>query len=182
VAFDEAVQNFNNFDQQDNKLHDLFRLYCEYAPQSSNLNIQTCWNAFNEALYSTLRMIFNGSGTVMNADTQFAWRCFTNDLTTPDITGAYEARRPSKTIFVRLKYFFIEFSLLGTSGASRNSARAGGAPTTGAATTAAPPASKKGAGGRDKVSDDKTSSKQPPQLAASLSTTELQGDFALNSK
>jgi hypothetical protein len=85
-------------DQQNNKLTELFRLYCEYAPQSANLTIQTCWNAFNEALYSTLRTVFNGSGQPLTADTQFAWRCFTNDITTPDIMGVYEAKRPSKFI------------------------------------------------------------------------------------
>ncbi len=85
-------------DEQDNKLNELFRLYCEYAPQSANLNVHTCWNGFNEALYSTLRTIFGGSGQTLNADTQFAWRCFTNDLVTPDIMGAYEAKRPSKFI------------------------------------------------------------------------------------
>jgi hypothetical protein len=85
-------------DQQDNKLNELFRLYCEYAPQSTNLTIHACWHAFNEALYSTLRTIFNGTGQPLNADIQFAWRCFTNDLSTPDIMGAYEIKRPSKFI------------------------------------------------------------------------------------
>jgi len=87
-------------DQKDNKLNQLFRLYCEYAPQSSNLTILACWNAFNDALYSTLRATLNGSGQPLTAEIQFAWRCFTNDLVTPDIMGAYEARRPSKKIFV----------------------------------------------------------------------------------
>lgn len=95
---DDAVQNFNNLDQQDNKLNEIFRFYCEYAPQSANLSIQACWNAFNEALYATLRSVFNGSGQTLNGDTQFAWRCFTNDLKTPDIMGAYESKRPSKSI------------------------------------------------------------------------------------
>lgn len=90
------MQNFNNTDEQDRKLNELFHLYCEYAPQSSNLTVHACWRAFNEALYSTLRTTFQASGQQLTADMQFAWRCFTNDLTTPDIMGAYEARRPSK--------------------------------------------------------------------------------------
>ncbi len=85
-------------DQQDKKLNELFRLYCEYAPQSEHLTVHACWNAFNEALYSTLRAVFYGSGQALAADIQFAWRCFTNDLKTPDIVGAYEAKRPSKII------------------------------------------------------------------------------------
>ena len=98
LALDDAVQNFNNIDQQDEKLNELFRLYCEYAPQSANFTIDKCWNAFNQALYLTLRTICNGSGQPLNADTQFAWRCFTNDLSTVDIMGVYKARRPSKMI------------------------------------------------------------------------------------
>lgn len=90
------MQNFNNLDEQDRKLNELFRVYCEYSPQSANLTIQACWRAFNEALYSTLRTTFNGAAQPLNADMQFAWRCFTNDLTTPDIMGAYDAKRPSR--------------------------------------------------------------------------------------
>ena len=90
-------------DVQDNKLTELFRLYCEYASQTENLTVHTCWHGFNEALYSTLRTTFNGSGQPLNAETQFAWRCFTNDLKTPDIMGAYEARRPSS----KLSSFFL---------------------------------------------------------------------------
>jgi hypothetical protein len=45
-----------------------------------------------------LRAVFYGSGQALAADIQFAWRCFTNDLKTPDIVGAYEAKRPSKII------------------------------------------------------------------------------------
>ncbi|CAF4088818.1 unnamed protein product [Rotaria sp. Silwood2] len=159
LAFDDAIQNFNNIDQQDIKLNELFRLYCEYASPLSNLTVQTCWNTFNQALYSTLRTICNGSGQPLSAETQFAWRCFTNDLATPDIMGVYESRRPS------------------TSGASRNSARAGNAPGaggTGAATTGVPAAGKKGGGGKDKSIDDKAASKQLSQLSTSLSTAELQ--------
>ena len=33
----------------------------------------------------------------VNADTQFAWRCFTGDLLTADILAAYETKRPSRT-------------------------------------------------------------------------------------
>lgn len=83
-------------DLQNKKLNELFAFYCEYAPQSTNLNVHKCWKAFNEALFSTLRTIFSGSGQPLNGDTQFAWRCFTNDLTTPDIMGVYEANRPGK--------------------------------------------------------------------------------------
>jgi hypothetical protein len=89
-------------DQQDNKLNELFRLYCEYAPQSANLTIDRCWNAFNEALYSTLRTVLYGAGQSLNIETQFAWRCFTNDLVTPDIMGVYEAKRPSKMIILSI--------------------------------------------------------------------------------
>ncbi|CAM4739728.1 unnamed protein product [Rotaria magnacalcarata] len=159
LALDDGVQNFNNMDQQNTKLTELFRLYCEYASPLANLTLLTCWNGFNQALYSTLRTICNGSGQPLNADAQFAWRCFTNDLSTPDIMGVYDARRPS------------------TPGASRNSARAGNAPGGGgttAAATATATAGKKGAGGKDKNVDDKAASKQQSQLNASLSTTELQ--------
>ncbi|CAF3339320.1 unnamed protein product, partial [Rotaria socialis] len=71
----------------------------------------------------------------------------------------------------------------GTSGASRNSARAGNAPGgggTAAATTATATAGKKGAGGKDKNVDDKAASKQQSQLNASLSTAELQGKLFAN--
>lgn len=91
-------------DQQDNKLNELFRLYCEYAPQSTNLTIHACWHAFNEALYSTLRTIFNGTGQPLNADIQFAWRCFTNDLSTTDILGAYEAKRRSRRFLIKILF------------------------------------------------------------------------------
>ncbi len=36
------------------------------------------------------------SGSIVNPDTQFAWRCFTNDLSTPDILSAYETKPPGK--------------------------------------------------------------------------------------
>jgi len=84
-------------DLQDKKLTELFRSYCDYAPQSANLTVQKCWNVFNEALFATFRTIFNGSGILINADTQFAWRCFTNDLTTPDIMGVFETQRPGNS-------------------------------------------------------------------------------------
>ena len=98
VALDDAVQNFNDLDQQESRLHDLFHSYCEQASPLSNLTVHTCWNAFNQALYSTLRSVYHASGQTLSPDTQFAWRCFTNDLTTPDIMGVYEARRPSNCI------------------------------------------------------------------------------------
>lgn len=112
LALDDAVQNFNNMDQQDAKLNELFQLYCEYGSPSANLTIQTCWNNFNQALYSTLRTVYNGSGQTLNTDTQFAWRCFTNDLTTPDIMGVYEARRPSRILKYAIKILFSIYFLL----------------------------------------------------------------------
>lgn len=156
-AVDDAVQNFNNFDQQDNKLNELFHLYCEYA-QAASLSVQTCRNAFNEALYSTLRTAYHSSGQTLNADIQFAWRCFTNDLTTPDIMGAYDSRRPS------------------TSGGSRHSARAGNAPGAGGTTAGnAPAAGKKGGagGGKDKSVDEKSTNKQQPQVTAPTTITDV---------
>ncbi len=129
-ALDNSIQNFHLINQQKNKLYELFHLYCQNAPKSIHLNIEICLNAFNQALYSTLRTILNSSGSVINAEIQFAWRCFTNDLSTTDILGFYATKRPS-----------------------RYSARAGG-------NTGGGPISKKGGGGRDKSSDDKINSKQ----------------------
>jgi hypothetical protein len=97
---DESVQNFHLIDQQENKLHDLFRSYCENAPKSNDLTIQTCLNTFNQALYITLRAIFSATGAAVNTGTQFAWRCFTNDLTTPDILAVYETTRTSRRFYV----------------------------------------------------------------------------------
>ncbi len=73
-------------------------MYCDNAPKSINLTIQTCLNAFNQALYSTLRIIMSSMGSNVNADTQFAWRCFTNDLLTTDILAVYEIKRPSSEL------------------------------------------------------------------------------------
>lgn len=71
---------------------------------------------------------------------------------------------------------------LGTSGGSRNSARAGNAPGaggTGAATAAAPAGGKKGAaGGKDKGADDKAAGKQQGQAPATSSMAELQGKLS----
>lgn len=79
-------------------------MYCQQAPQSIYLTPQICLNIFHQALYSTLRMIFNTSQTNISPETQFAWRCFTNDLTTSDILGAYETKRPSR----KEKRFFFQ--------------------------------------------------------------------------
>ena len=167
---DDAIQNFHNPDEQYRKLSELFHLYCSFAPASSTLTVQSCWKAFNQALYTTLRTLFTGSGNVLTAETQFAWRCFTNDLNTPDIIGAYEAKRPSNDF--SLSPPFDLNCRRETSGASRNSARAGGAPGAATATTAA--AGKRGAAGKDKATDEKPSGKQP-QLANATSVTEAQG-------
>lgn len=105
LALDDAIQNFHNPELQNKKLSELFHLYCSYAPPSSKLSVQSCWKAFNQALYNTLRILFTGTGNVLTAETQFAWRCFTNDLNTPDIIGAYESRRPSNI------FDFIFFSI-----------------------------------------------------------------------
>jgi hypothetical protein len=96
---DNSIQNFHLINQQENKLNELFRLYCQHAPISIHLNMQICLNAFNQALYSTLRTILNTSGSVINPEIQFAWRCFTNDLFTPDILGVYETKRLSRRFF-----------------------------------------------------------------------------------
>jgi hypothetical protein len=103
-ALDDSIQNFHLINQRENKLHEIFRSYCQNAPKSIHLTIQTCLNAFNQALYSTLRTIINTSGSVINADMQFAWRCFTNDLSSPDMLGAYEVKRPSKQLLIKLLF------------------------------------------------------------------------------
>lgn len=115
----------------------------------------------------------------MSADIQFAWRCFTNDLSTPDIMGAYDSTRPSILLHSEDSTRRCS-SLIGTSGGSRHSARAGNAPGasgTAAATTAAPAAGKKGGagGGKDKAGDEKSTSKQQPQVTVSASITDLPG-------
>ncbi|CAF3367996.1 unnamed protein product [Rotaria sp. Silwood1] len=99
LALDDSIQNFHLIGQQENKLYDLLSLYCENAPKSLDLTIQTCFNIFNQALYSTLRTVLSVSGSGISVDTQFAWRCFTNDLATPDILSAYETKRPSMKLF-----------------------------------------------------------------------------------
>ncbi|CAF3652930.1 unnamed protein product [Rotaria sordida] len=153
LALDDSIQNFHLIDQQENKLHDLFNLYCEHAPKSLDLTIQTCFNIFNQALYSTLRTVLAASGSTINVDTQFAWRCFTNDLSTPDILAAYEAKR----LVVR--------SL------SRHSARAAGSSS---ASTGTSTPSKRTIGGREKNVDDKPSLKQQFSLTNSSSTLDMQ--------
>ncbi|UJR30270.1 hypothetical protein I4U23_017808 [Adineta vaga] len=156
LALDDSIQNFNNMDQQDNRLQELFRLYCDYAPESAHLTVQTCWKVFNEAIYTTLRNILANAGQALNTETQFAWRCFTNDLTTTDIMGVYETKHNNLN-------------------ATRNSARPNNATVpanpapTGTSTTA-----KKGGGGKDKGGTDDKASKQQQQLAASLSVSDLQ--------
>ena len=87
-------------DQQDGKLNELFRTYCQYAPEAANLTIQKCWRAFKDAIYATLRTLLHSAGQALNTETQYAWRCFTNDLATPDIMGAYETRQ-RKELLVR---------------------------------------------------------------------------------
>jgi hypothetical protein len=100
-AFDDSAQNFHLIDARDDKLHHLFRSYCEHAPKSVNLTMQTCLNAFNQAFYSTLRTVMTTSGLGVNPETQFAWRCFTNDLVTPDILAAYEVKRRSENSLIK---------------------------------------------------------------------------------
>ncbi|CAF3372079.1 unnamed protein product [Rotaria sp. Silwood1] len=153
LALDDSIQNFHLIGQQENKLYDLLSLYCENAPKSLDLTIQTCFNIFNQALYSTLRTVLSVSGSGISVDTQFAWRCFTNDLATPDILSAYETKRP------------IVRSL------SRHSARTAG---NSSASTGTPTTSKRSTGGREKNVDDRSSSKQQFSLTNSPSTSDIQ--------
>ncbi len=97
---EDTIKNFHLINEQENKLNDFFRFYCQHASKSMDLTVQTCLNAFNQALYSTLRTVINTSGSTINAETQFAWRCLTNDLSTPDILGVYEIKRPSKRFLI----------------------------------------------------------------------------------
>ncbi|CAF4694484.1 unnamed protein product, partial [Rotaria sp. Silwood2] len=153
LALDDSIQNFHLIGQQENKLIDLFSLYCEHAPKTLDLTIQTCLNTFNQALYSTLRTILAASGSGISVDTQFAWRCFTNDLSTPDILAAYDAKRP------------IVRSL------SRHSARTAGSSS---AIIGTPSTSKKGIGAREKNNDDRSSLKQQFSSTNSSSTSDIQ--------
>lgn len=100
LALEHSIQNFHVCPQDQNKLHELFQIYCQHAPPSINLTVQTCFDAFNPALYATIRtMATNTSGSVITAENQFAWKCFTNDLSSGDILGAYELKRTSKPSF-----------------------------------------------------------------------------------
>ena len=83
-----------------------------------------CFHAFHQALYSTLRTVIGTSGSTINAETQFAWRCFTNDLLTPDILGAYEIKRPSE--WVVKGEFVVRVGFLGVTSANRHSTRTDG--------------------------------------------------------
>ncbi|CAF2133241.1 unnamed protein product [Rotaria magnacalcarata] len=160
LALDDSIENFHLVDQKENKLYNLFSSYCEQAPKSIELSIQTCFTVFNQALYSTLRSTIAASGPGINVHTQFAWRCFTNDLLTPDILTAYEVKRP----IVRSP--------------SRQSARIIGSSSVPTGTNIA---NKKTIGSRDKNSDDKTTLKQQPpstsdrqeESSSSLLTQEL---------
>ncbi len=104
---EDSIENFHLINQKENKLLELFRFYCQYASSSSiNLTVQRCLHAFHQALYFTLRTVIPTSGLTINAEIQFAWRCFTNDLSTPDILGAYEIKRLSINDF-SIEDFFL---------------------------------------------------------------------------
>ncbi|CAM2703017.1 unnamed protein product [Rotaria socialis] len=145
LALDDSIENFHLVDQKENKLYNLFSSYCEQAPKSIDLSIQICFTVFNQALYSTLRSTIAVSGPGINVDTQFAWRCFTNDLSTPDILTAYDVKRS----IVRSP--------------SRHSARIIGSSSVPTGTNIT---NKKTVGSRDKSSDDKTTLKQQPPSTA----------------
>ena len=162
-ALDDSVQTFHLTGQQENKLHQLLCSYCTNAPKSINLTLQTCLNAFNQALYLTLRTIITG----INADTQFAWRCFTNDLSTPDILAAYEIKRRSREL---IEILFEEIFVIGMTSANRNSARTIG-------NSAGISSTKRSGGGKEKNSEDRINSKQQSALTPSLSIPDLQGYF-----
>ena len=96
LALDDSIQNFHQVDRRTNELHDFLRYYCQQAPELLQITFTKCLLAFHQALYATLRTMLNTPGSTTTADTQFAWRCYTNDLSTPDILAAYEPKRPSK--------------------------------------------------------------------------------------
>ena len=109
--------------------------------------METCLNAFNQALYATIKTtMINTSGAVITAETQFAWRCFTNDLSTGDILGAYETKRTSKT-FPTKTHPIGSSEFVGMATVSRHSARAEGRSS---AST-----SKRSGGGRERSSNEK---------------------------
>ena len=119
-ALEDSVENFHLIHQHENQLFALFRLFC----QQTHLTIPMCLHAFHQALYSTLRTILGTSGSTISAETQFAWRCFTNDLLTPDILGAYEIKRPSERVVKG--EFVVRVNLLGATSANRHSTRTDG--------------------------------------------------------
>jgi len=136
------VDNFNSIPQYETKLYGLLRDYCQHT---TNLTVESCAKAFYQALFSTIRTIGNQIGSNVNSETQFAWRCFTNDLQTMDIFGAFEIKRPS------------------TTSASRHSGRTAGSSSAGTGGTSS--AKRGGTAGRDKCSDEKN--KQPAAASES---------------
>ena len=95
LALGNSVQNFHSVGQEESKLTSLFASYCKRAPKSDPCTLQACSSAFNQALYVMLRTMLGISGSPVTKETQFAWRCFTNDLATPDILGVYKPKTPS---------------------------------------------------------------------------------------
>ncbi|CAF0738248.1 unnamed protein product [Adineta steineri] len=150
LALDDSIENFHLIDQQTNKLYDLFRLYCEQAPKPIHLTVEICLNIFKQALYSTLRTMTSSTGTIINADTQFAWRCFTDDRLTPDILSAYEPKRST------------------VPSAGRHSARVGGKTTLNTETSTT---NKKTNLGREKTDEKmKSSSARSPSMVETQET------------
>ncbi|UJR16262.1 hypothetical protein I4U23_003169 [Adineta vaga] len=149
LALDDSIQNFHLIDQQTNKLHDFLRFHCQQAPASLKLTFARCLQAFHQALYATLRTMINTSSSTIHADTQFAWRCYTNDLSTPDILAAYEPKRPTAP------------------SAGRHSARTGGSSSISST-------GKKTNMGKDKSLDEKSTVRQQLSLSHSLPLPEVQ--------
>lgn len=114
------MQDFHCVDPTNNQLQAVFRSYG---------NAEACTRHFNQALFATLREMLNVSGSVINADVQFAWRCFANDLVTPDILNVYIARRPSRTLFVETHLSDLDLSA-GVHSAHRHPVRTSGPSTT----------------------------------------------------
>ncbi|CAF1269415.1 unnamed protein product [Adineta ricciae] len=149
LALDDSIQNFHLVDQRTNELHDFLRYYCQQAPELLQIPFAKCLQAFHQALYVTLRTMLNMSGSTITADTQFAWRCYTNDLSTPDILAAYEPKRPTAP------------------SAGRHSARTG-------TSSSVSSSSKKSSTGKDKSTDEKSNLKHHMLLTRSSPLSEIQ--------
>ncbi len=102
------------------------------------------------------------SGSTINAETQFAWRCFTNDLATPDILGAFEIKRTSKRF--SKEELVLSVTSPGATSANRHSTRTDGRSSAGT--------SKRTGGNRERSSEDKT---KPSSVVHSSSISDVQG-------